>query len=51
MKKLKAADVPDMVKTVKAKKLPPQALKAIANRFTLNEGKISLKNSVEDLKG
>jgi len=47
MKQLKSADVPDLVKTVKSKKLPVQALKAISNRFTLSEGHIQLKQPVE----
>lgn len=50
MKKLKAADVPDLIKTVKAKKLPPQALKSIFHRFKLTEGKVELASSVEELK-
>lgn len=36
MKKLKSTDVPDLIKTVKAKKLPKEALRAIAPRFKLN---------------
>ena len=47
MKSLKSADIPDLVKTVKSKKLPVQALKAISNRFELKDGKIALKKSVE----
>jgi len=35
MKKLKGCDVPDLIKTVKAKKLPKEALKTISARFTL----------------
>lgn len=50
MKKLKTADVPDLIKTVKAKKLPKEALKSIASRFTLKEGQLDLIASVEDLK-
>ena len=33
MKKLKSTDVPDLLKTVKAKKLPKEALKAVTNKF------------------
>ncbi len=40
MKKLKGYDIPDLIKTVKSKKLPKEALKSISNRFKLNEGKI-----------
>jgi hypothetical protein len=40
MKKLKGYDIPDLVKTVKAKKLHKEALKSILHRFTLNEGKL-----------
>lgn len=40
MKKLKGLDIPDLVKTVKAKKLPKEALKAITSRFKLNEDKL-----------
>ena len=50
MKKLKSADVPDLIKTVKAKKLPKEALKAIVPRFKLSEGKLELTDSVETLK-
>lgn len=51
MKKLKAADVPDLIKTVKAKKLPKEVLKTIAPRFKLTEGQLELACSVEELKG
>jgi hypothetical protein len=50
MKKLKSADVPDLIKTVRAKKLPKEALKAIIGRFKLNDGKVELQDSVESLK-
>lgn len=46
MKKLKGSDIPDLIKTVKAKKLPKEALKTIVCRFKLNEGKIELVDSV-----
>lgn len=46
MKKLKSSDVPDLIKTVRSKKLPKEALKAIIGRFQLNEGKIELKGTV-----
>jgi hypothetical protein len=36
MKQLKGYDIPDLIKTVKAKKLPKEALKAILGRFQLN---------------
>ena len=39
-----------LIKTVKAKKLPNQALKTIASRFKLNDGQIELTLPVEDLK-
>lgn len=50
MKKLKGLDVPDLIKTVKAKKLPKEALKSILNKFTLTDNKIALVESVESLK-
>lgn len=51
MKKLKSTDIPDLVKTVRAKKLPKEALKAIINKFEFDsEGKIKLVGAVEDLK-
>lgn len=40
MKQLKGYDVPDLIKTVKAKKLPKEALKTILNRFQLNGEKL-----------
>jgi hypothetical protein len=40
MKSLKGFDIPDLIKTVKAKKLPREALKTILSKFTLNEGKL-----------
>lgn len=43
MKKLKGFDIPDLIKTVKSKKLPREALKSIAGRFKLNaESKLEL---------
>jgi hypothetical protein len=50
MKKLKSSDVPDLIKTVRSKKLPKEALKAIIGRFKLNDGKVELQDSVETLK-
>lgn len=50
MKKLKGADVPDLIKTVRSKKLPKEALKAISNRFKLNNGKIELLEPIDTLK-
>ena len=46
MKKLKSSDIPDLIKTVKAKKLPKEALKTIISRFKLNEGKVYLVDTV-----
>jgi len=42
MKKLKGYDIPDLIKTVKAKKLPKEALKAITSRFVFNGEKLEL---------
>jgi hypothetical protein len=42
MKQLKSHDVPDLIKTVKAKKLPKEALKSILSRFTLDGEKLQL---------
>jgi len=43
MKKLKGYDIPDLVKTVKSKKLPKEALKSITGRFKLStENKLEL---------
>ena len=50
MKKLKSTDLPDLVKTVRSKKLPPQALKSIAPHLRLNEGNIELVEPLADLK-
>lgn len=50
MKKLKGSDIPDLIKTVKAKKLPKEALKTIIGRFKLIDGKIELVDTVETLK-
>jgi len=50
MKKLKSADIPDLIKTVKAKKLPKEALKTILSRFRLNDGKIQLVETIDILK-
>lgn len=36
MKKLKGYDIPDLIKTVKSKKLPKEALKSISSKFKLN---------------
>jgi hypothetical protein len=36
MKKLKSLDLPDLIKTVKAKKLPKEALKSVLPRFKLD---------------
>lgn len=51
MKKLKSMDIPDLLKTVKNKKLPREALKSILSRFDFDaEGKLKLTTSAEDLK-
>ena len=51
MKKMKGIDLPDLLKTVKAKKLPKEALKAILDKFDFDEeGKIRLVSPVEELK-
>lgn len=50
MRKLKGADVVDVVKTVKSKKLPNQALKIILNRFKVEDGKPVLAQPLEELK-
>lgn len=47
MKKLKGTDIPDLIKTVKGKKLPKEALKTILNKFTIVEGKLHLVGSAE----
>jgi hypothetical protein len=36
MKKLKSTDLPDILKTVKSKKLPREALKTIIDKFDFN---------------
>ncbi len=51
MKKLKSLDLPDLIKTVKAKKLPKEALRTILPRFQLEGDKLNLIESVETLKG
>lgn len=50
MKQLKGFDIPDLIKTVKSKKLPKEALKAILPRFTLNGEKLALVETTETLK-
>jgi hypothetical protein len=50
MKQLKGYDIPDLIKTVKSKKLPKEALKAILPRFTLNGEQLQLVDSTENLK-
>ena len=43
MKKMKTSDIPDLLKTVKAKKLPKEALKLILPKFNFDEeGKVKL---------
>lgn len=50
MKKLKGYDIPDLIKTVKAKKLPKEALKAITSRFVFNGEKLELVEKADQLK-
>lgn len=50
MKKLKGCDVPDLIKTVKSKKLPKEALKAIAPQFKFEGDKLVLSQTAEALK-
>ena len=50
MKVLKGYDIPDLIKTVKAKKLPQGALKSILNRFKLNEDKVELVDPIDKIK-
>ena len=51
MKKLKSIDLPDLLKTVKSKKLPREALKAIVDKFNFDsEGKIQLLKPIEQLR-
>lgn len=50
MKKLKALDVPDLIKTVKSKKLPKEALKAITGKFSLDSDKLVLVEPAGKLK-
>lgn len=45
MKQLKGFDIPDLIKTVKSKKLPKEALKTILSRFQLNGEKLELVES------
>lgn len=51
MRKLKSLDVSDVLKSVKGKKLPKEALKTILPRFRLEKGELQLKENVESLKG
>ena len=50
VKKLKSLDLPDLITTVKSKKLPKEALRGVLGRFKLNEDKIELVESVDTLK-
>jgi len=51
MKKLKGFDIPDLIKTVKSKKLPKEALRSIGGRFKLNEPKkLELADNAENLR-
>jgi hypothetical protein len=40
VKKLKSYDIPDLLQTVKTKKLPKEALKGVLPRFTTKNEKI-----------
>ena len=50
MKKLKSLDLPDLIKTVKSKKLPKEALRTILPRFALDGDKLNLVESADSLK-
>ena len=50
MKKLKGYDIPDLIKTVKAKKLPKEALKSITGKFKLNGESVELVDSTDKIK-
>jgi hypothetical protein len=50
MKKLKGLDIPDLVKTVKAKKLPREALKSILGKFSPSSDGLVLNCSPESLR-
>lgn len=50
MKKLKSLDLPDLIKTVKSKKLPKEALRTILPRFQLDGEKLTLVEPAETLK-
>ncbi len=50
MKKLKSLDLPDLIRTVKAKKLPKEALRTVLPRFQLDGEKLTLIESAETLK-
>jgi hypothetical protein len=50
MKKLKGLDIPDLLKTVRAKKLPREALKSILNKFSPSSDGVVLNCSPEKLK-
>ena len=50
MKTLKGCDIPDLIKTVKAKKLPKEALKAIAPKFKFEGDKLVLAETPEKIK-
>ncbi len=50
MKSLKSLDVPDLVKTVKSKRLPKEALRSVLPRFKLEEENLEMVESSETLK-
>ena len=50
MKKLKSLDVPDLLQSVKNKKLPKEALRGVLNRFKEEGGNLELVESAEELK-
>lgn len=47
MKKLKGLDIPDLIQSVNAKKLPREALRGILSRFKLEGENIELIGSAE----
>ena len=50
MKKLKGLDIPDLLKTVRAKKLPREALKSILGKFTTSSEGVVLNCSPQILR-
>ena len=50
MKALKGYDIPDLIKTVKSKKLPKEALKAILPKLKFEGDKLVLNETVDSLR-